>query len=1313
MKIYNKNNDLVLDLEVDDSSFAQRSIMGDRTLTLNYSLTEHVEIPLGAWCEFKDSKYFLFRPENFKKNGKRNFEYTLSLETEQSLLRNFKFKSTVDIPPKLKFSLTGSPEIFLTLLVFNLNDTDSGWSVGSFLEAEEVTLDFNNQSCMEALGTIADAFKTEWDITSKTISLGKVEKNVDTPISLSYGEGEGLLPGLGRTNYDNSTAITRLYVIGGDRNIDKQTYGAESLLLPKNTIIQYKERVYKTNEYGTYLERVDVVSDNIIEGSIDLSNIYPKWESVATNVIAVNDSEALYDFVDSNIPDSLDFNNYLPPQGETKAFITFQNGLLAGKSFDINKYDHTEKRFELVPIEESFQKLPQSPLIPAIGNKYGVFEIKLPEYYIQLASNTMLEEAARYMYENEDPRYTFNGELDRIYAKQNWNEIGGYLDVGYFISFTDQQFQTEPILIRITGIKEYVNDPYAPILELSNVSVKNTFGNKMAEIGNSEVAGDRKQKDNYEFTKRRWRDAKETQQNMFDVLTNYFSDSITPLTVETMQVLIGNPALQFIFLETKNSDTEIDPGINWVDDENKMYVLSTTWLKHMTLGINYMGGQPAKNEYRYWNMPAWHSGALAEIDDDKIFFLYAVCSKTEEKGKYILSTQQIKMDSDPIDYYFLVGILNTKFDNLRSYADLYGFTEILPGQITGRRFQSTDGYQFWDFTKKQFQIGDQSTGIDWNVRNSNKLTIRGGLIQDPGGNPDGMTVWRGDWSYYSTYYLGNEIAYDGGTYRYVNSVSTYGNYPTNKSYWKEMSSSAADAKLVTVTSDSQVFKYANEYTGSPTPSIIRLNATVQNIPSPTYQWYYGSGNGAWYPISGAYNSYYDLSPSSNFYTNNATTIRCLVSGVYSDQVTIVKLADGSSGYTVLLTNEAHSVSCDVNGNALPGELGSSGKAKTKVLVYKGTKQLTYRSFNSFGDYFGYSIAGIENITYDSINGELYITSIDPSASSGKLNLLVRCGEDFDSDTYKNGIPKVFSISKSKQGTKGEKGQDGINGAKGSKGDQGPTICYRGIYNINPKTNQPEVMTYYGNNIRRDIVKKSKDESIWYITQNRSNSDDGTSGSFSGINTGNQEYWKEFGANFESVATGFLFTTEALIAGWNFNNEMIWSQNDNMGLDGRMDSDVRFWSGKNYANRSNAPTRIYGNGQLYTEKLIAKGAEIQGKFESNVNGDKLIIDPSTPEKIVLKNSAGFSAGSIGFFEETGYTHGGMYLCFLSPTGSEISKSSISGYRFRIINYTTGRILEISLSDFGSAEVIFPNLPTSPSKLRSGQLWRNGNAVNIVP
>ena len=49
--------------------------------------------------------------------------------------------------------------------------------------------------------------------------------------------------------------------------------------------------------------------------------------------------------------------------------------------------------------------------------------------------------------------------------------VGGKIKLGGYVAFTDVDFQTISALVRIIDINEYVNSPYEPKIELSNVAV--------------------------------------------------------------------------------------------------------------------------------------------------------------------------------------------------------------------------------------------------------------------------------------------------------------------------------------------------------------------------------------------------------------------------------------------------------------------------------------------------------------------------------------------------------------------------------------------------------------------------------------------------------------------------------------------------------------------------------------------------------------------------------------------------------------------------------------------------------------------------
>ncbi len=50
-------------------------------------------------------------------------------------------------------------------------------------------------------------------------------------------------------------------------------------------------------------------------------------------------------------------------------------------------------------------------------------------------------------------------------------------------------------------------------------------------------------------------------------------------------------------------------------------------------------------------------------------------------------------------YHFLVGVLNSEYEGNRSFVELYGFTEILPGRITTEQIISPDGETYFNLVK--------------------------------------------------------------------------------------------------------------------------------------------------------------------------------------------------------------------------------------------------------------------------------------------------------------------------------------------------------------------------------------------------------------------------------------------------------------------------------------------------------------------------------------------------------------------------------------------------------------------------------------
>lgn len=703
--LYNGNEKIIL--PVTDDSYSYNSVMGENSLTLYFSSEKYIKIPVGSYCDFAGERYSLKKDSNFTKEGTRKYEYTLLLETDQSDLKLWKIRNTVD--NRIKFSYTATPREHLELFVANANRRSSGWKVGECVEGKEVTFEYNHTYILDGLNDFANQIGTEWQIINKTVHLRKVEYNKSSPLVLSYGKGNGFKTGVGRESGDIPVEI--ILVQGTDRNIDFSKYGSKELLLPKSQTLTYEGRTYKSSSDGLSVMRADKALTTGHEDSLDCSEIYPSRVGTVSSVIEVNAEDSLYDFIDNSIPDSLDFEDYLI-DGENMTVI-FQTGMLSGsdKEFEV-KYYHKPttvqgktkpgKRFEIVPQEIDGITMPDGKIYtPQPGDSYAVFGIQLPDSYIcdnktqTGASWDMFREAAKFLYEHEDKKFTFTGTLDGIWAKKRWLQIGGKIILGGYVLFSDEHFMPEGSLIRITGVKRYVNQPYKPEIELSNTTVGASISSELNKPGQNEVVIEDRYKDALKFTKRRFRDAKKTMGMLEDALLN-FSEAINPVAVQTMQLLVGDESLQFRFVNSKTNPVTVNHVVTY-DKETMVLHCPAGIIQHMTLGINTLSASHKANEYKYWDISEYNSPSLFE--PEKKYYLYIKANKSASAGSFLLSETAIKLEQVQGYYHFLTGILNSEYEGERSFVTLYGFSEILPGRVTTDKIVSTDGNTYFDLLK--------------------------------------------------------------------------------------------------------------------------------------------------------------------------------------------------------------------------------------------------------------------------------------------------------------------------------------------------------------------------------------------------------------------------------------------------------------------------------------------------------------------------------------------------------------------------------------------------------------------------------------
>lgn len=1088
MKIHFNNKEI--DILVDTSSYRYTALQNVGTLYLYFASEEFINIPVGAYCIYKNITYYLMDPDDFKKKSSRNFEYTLVMYDIGAILGKYKCRDIVS--KRLKFDYTAKPHEHLQLIVDNLNMRDSGWKVGECIEAEEKTINYNHIFCSEALPTIADTFKTEYEIDPaiKTIHLRKVEYNKGEPLPLEYGKDKGFVPGLGRSNKDGNRPVTILYVQGGEQNIDFSKYGSKELLLPKNQRLEYEGRAYVSDAEGLYIKRADTTLTDVQEDSLDCSHISPKRVGSVSNVVVSDKEKNFYDFIDSSIPDDLNFEDYVI-EGNNMTVI-FQSGMLAGsnKEFEV-KYVHKERKFLITPQEIDGQIMPNDIYKPNLGDKYAVFGIQLPDAYIcnnstkEGASWDMFREAAKYLYENEDPKFTFKGELDSIYSKKRWLSIGGKIKLGGYILFKDPQFIPEGIKIRITSIKEYIHRPYSPIIELSNTTTGATVSSELNKIESNEVKTDNQYKNSIQFTKRRFRDAKETISMLNDALL-HFSGSISPISVQTMSLLVGDESLQFRFVNNKTNPTQVEYLVTY-DSKKKVLSAPGGILQHMTIGIDTLSSGHKASEYKFWDIEKYTSPTLTETVG---YYLYVKANKNGTTGSYVLSKNAIKLEGVEGYYHFLVGILNSEFEEDRSFVELFGFTEILPGRITTDRIVSSDGLNFMDFVNNAFRVGNSDSYFDWNTKGDKKLRLKGTIVQSESGDESPIGCFRGVYDNSYTYYWGDEVIYDDGTgysmYRFVSKNPVKGISPNNSNYWIIVAQ-----RGVGISNTDVLYAISSSNTTAPT-----------------------SG---WQTTAPAWKDrYYIWSKTKVVYTDGDivyTDAACITGGKGETGNGISSIIEQyylSSSATSLLNGSwsnsrptwkngwyiwTRSVINYTNGNSIT----------TKAICVTGEKGETGDDGIN-GDYFEYRYA---------VNGSrstppsLSKTSRNPSGWSttvptvGNLQYLWFTVAKINGET--NSLIQNWSTPAR---------QTPYDGVDGRNGDTGPTMVYRGVYGSSK--------VYYGTSKRVDAVKYN---GHYYVARV-----DAGNGFQNHVPT-DTAYWNDFGAEFESIATNLLLAEGANIGDW--------------------------------------------------------------------------------------------------------------------------------------------------------------------------------------
>ena len=678
------NNGTIIKVYPSDESELTTGVMTSGKVVLHFRSDQDIKLEQGATIEFLGNTYTLIYPQETKKLWRGYLEYIATFYSSAEQLKHKLLKDPSNIA-RTSFVFAGSPTDFATLVARSMGHE---WSVGNCVATSyDKTIAFKEESCWAALGRVAEEFHTEWVVEGKSISLRKDERYKEDPLPLSYGKGNGFLSGVSQRGNADNLPISRLYVLGSSRNIDQTKYGASTLHLPKS----WSSERMRTDEAGNYIE---LLEGNGAEGAMELSDLYPHRVGVVSSVVVANEAKHFYDIIDTSIPEELNYNDYRI-RGE-KAILKFETGALAGRQFEIRQsetalsgYHHKERRFELIPSEQDGFIMPSKEWAPKAGDKYAIFGIALPQEYVTRAENELLKEAIRTLSERSLPQFTFEGEVDGIWAKRKWLEIGGKLVPGGHVLFSDPEFHPEGTVIRITSMAQKVNNPTAPSITLSTSLVGGSLWNVLNRAEAQEVLSQKRDRELQRSQRQSYEQALEHIGMVERAVEGVegFSKRIKPSVIETMGLLVGSQATQLDFVERYGSLKSVPMAFNY-NPTDKRITISNAFIRHQTIGITSITNARKPTDYRYWSVARYTSPALTDMEQS--YYIYAKVEREGKGGNYLLSPDPLTFETTT-HYHLLIGTLSSVIDGDRAYNRLYGFSMVTPGQILTDTISSANG----------------------------------------------------------------------------------------------------------------------------------------------------------------------------------------------------------------------------------------------------------------------------------------------------------------------------------------------------------------------------------------------------------------------------------------------------------------------------------------------------------------------------------------------------------------------------------------------------------------------------------------------
>ena len=458
IQIYDINDNLIYEAPLTEGCERVQELMAADHIQLSFKAVHSFTIPAGAYIDWFGI-YRLLEPYTPTQQSEAEYLYTPQFHAEHITWKKYPFFFYTDEKAEPDWSLTGNATLFLDCVTMALQKTfGQSWhySVASDLPASAYVA-FQNTDIFSGLNAIAEAFKTEWyaDLTENRIYLGHVSR--DEQAVLEVGKNVNV-PSV---TANSDAYFNRFYAFGSTRNIPQNYVGANT-----QNVVNKRLTLDPAKYPAGYKDIKDLKSGEDFATNLFFNNIYPrategtegskglaisnvrerrlfKVERGTTNKVPTGETDEngnpiyeMYSIWYFNIA-SLEFSKSMIIEG-TDLTCSFESGALQGREFVLGYHEEGQKLetadgtpfyvyagdYEILYVEENGNTIPTTGvgLIPADGDEVALFNLKLPDSYVEIAYKELEaaldEEIARR--QKDYNSYTFKSN-PVAFAKNNPN----------------------------------------------------------------------------------------------------------------------------------------------------------------------------------------------------------------------------------------------------------------------------------------------------------------------------------------------------------------------------------------------------------------------------------------------------------------------------------------------------------------------------------------------------------------------------------------------------------------------------------------------------------------------------------------------------------------------------------------------------------------------------------------------------------------------------------------------------------------------------------------------------------------------------